>query len=473
MADESVYFESKEFKNILKQYEESVKSGHPAYMDADDLADIADYYHFYCRYDEAQAAIELALKYNPDAIGPLLYKAREALVQNDYETAHEYQARIEAIDSQEGLYFKGEILICQGKAEEADELFRQQLKEVYPDELIDYVYDVAHLFSDYNLHEKAFEWIARSKGDDSDEFKELMGCTLFGLGKYKDSERIFNELIDHDPYSIRYWNALANAQFMNEDYKSSITSSEYAIAINPNNAESVLSKANGLYSLGNFESAYAYFQRYSEMMPNDDFGYLHQGTCLINLGRSADAIKVLEKGAQVAEPDSQYLPEIYQELAFAYSEQHQLDNALYYIDKTELLDCDHVNMEVIRGHILLYNNNMEKAEQAFKKALQLSDNAPKTMLRINVSLYDNQYYQSSYLLFKNFFKYAGKDWHNGYSYMALCCRELKKEKEFMQYLELAVKHNPREAKLVLGSLFPEGMAPESYVEYMSKQKNNQ
>ena len=43
MADESVYFESKEFKNILKQYEESVKSGHPAYMDADDLADIADY----------------------------------------------------------------------------------------------------------------------------------------------------------------------------------------------------------------------------------------------------------------------------------------------------------------------------------------------------------------------------------------------------------------------------------------------
>ena len=42
MADESVYFESKEFKNILKQYEESVKSGHPAYMDADDLADIAD-----------------------------------------------------------------------------------------------------------------------------------------------------------------------------------------------------------------------------------------------------------------------------------------------------------------------------------------------------------------------------------------------------------------------------------------------
>lgn len=469
MADESEYFESKEFKNILKHYEESVKSGHPAYMDADDLADIADYYHFYCRYDEAREAIELALKYNPDAVGPLLYKAREALSQNDFDTAQEYEARIKAVDNLEGLYFKGEILICQGKAEEADELFRQHMKEVYPDELMDYVYDVAHLFSDYNLYEKAFEWIARSKGDDSDDFKELIGCTLFGLGKYKDSERIFNELIDHDPYSIRYWNALASAQFMNEDYNSSITSSEYAIAINPNNAESILSKANGLYNLGNYESAYTYFKRYSEMMPNDDFGYLHQGTCLINLGRCADAITTLEKGVQVAEPDSQYLPEIYQELAFAYGEQHQLDQALYYIDKTELLDCDHINMEIIRGHILLSNDKQEESEQAFKKALQLSDNAPKTMLRIIVSLYDNQYYRSSYLLFKSFFKYVGKDWHEGYSYMALCCRELKKDKEFMHYLELAVKNNPREAKFVLGNLFPEGMAPESYVEYMSKQ----
>jgi len=472
MADETAYFESKEFQKILTQYEESVKAEHPAYMDADDLADIADYYHYHGRYSEADEAIELALTYNPEAVGPLLYKARQALSQNDFDTAEDYAARIEAVDTLEALFFKGEILICQGKTEEADELFREHMKEVYPDELMDYVYDVANIFSDYNIHKKALEWIARSKGDDSDDFKELMGCTLFGLGKYKDSERIFNELIDHNPYSTRYWNALANAQFMNEDYNSSITSSEYAIAINPNDAESILSKANGLFNLGNYESAYTYFQRYSEMMPNDDFGYLHQGTCLINLGRIPEAISALEKGEQVAKPDSQYLPEIYQELAFAHSEQGKLDNALYYIDKTEHLDCDHVNMEIVRGHILLSNMKKDEAEQAFKKALRLSDNAPKTLFRIIISLYDNLYYSTSYLLFKFFFKYLGQECDEGYSHMALCCLELKKDEEFMHYLELAVERNPREAKLVLGSLFPEGMAPESYVEYMSKQKHD-
>ena len=38
------YFDSEEFRNILDNYEESAKSGYPLYMDADDLADIADYY---------------------------------------------------------------------------------------------------------------------------------------------------------------------------------------------------------------------------------------------------------------------------------------------------------------------------------------------------------------------------------------------------------------------------------------------
>ena len=226
MTDDTAYFESKEFQNILNKYETSVKSEHAIYMDADDLADIADYYHYNGRDEEANEAIELALTYNPEAVGPLLYKAREALSRGDYEEAEDYASRIEAVDSQEAVYLKGEIMISQGKVDEANDYFRQKMDEIMPDELTDYVYDVANVFSDYNIHDIAFEWIARSQGDDSDDFKELMGHTLFGLGKYKDSERIFNELIDHNPYSARYWNALANAQFMSEDYNASITSSE-------------------------------------------------------------------------------------------------------------------------------------------------------------------------------------------------------------------------------------------------------
>ena len=255
MADDTEYFRSKEFQDLLSQYEDSVKSGHPVYVDADDLADIADYYQYQGRMKEADKAINQALQQNPEAVGPLLYKSREALSRNDYATAREYAERVRAVDELEALYLMGEILICEGKTDEADNLFRKHFREVPPDEHVDYVYDVASLFSEYNIHDKAFEWVARSQGDDSDDFKELMARTLFGLGKYEDSSRLFNELIDHHPYSKTYWNALASAQFMNEDYSAAVTSSEYAIAIDPDEPESNLAKANGLYSLENYEEA--------------------------------------------------------------------------------------------------------------------------------------------------------------------------------------------------------------------------
>ncbi len=473
MTEDQAYFESKGFRKILEQYEESVQEGHSIYMDADDLADIADYYQYNGRPEDANRAIDLALEYNPEAVGPLLYKAREALSLHDFDTAREYAEQILAVDQQEALYLQGEILINEGKVEEADDFFREQMREVMSDEQMDYVYDVANIFSDYNVYDKAFEWMTRSQGDDSDDFKELMARTLFGLGKYKDSERIFNELIDHDPYSIRYWNALASAQFMNEDYHGAITSSEYAIAIDPHDAESILSKANSLYSLGNYESALTYFERYSEVMPEDEFGFLHQGTCLINLGKYSEAQQVLEQAEYLADDDSPYLPEICQELAFAYSEIHKPESALYYIDKTQDMDCDHVNMEIIRGHIHLANQNPKEAEEAFKEALRMSDNSPRTMLRIIVSLYDNRYIKTSYLLLKNFFRHVEKDWNEGYSYMALCCMDMKKTDEFLSYLKIATNRNPKEAKTVLGCYFPEDMAPQDYYDYMSDKINTE
>ena len=260
---------------------------------------------------------------------------------------------------------------------------------------------------------------------------------------------------------------------MNEDYNAAITSSEYAIAIDPHDPESILYKANGLYNLANYESALSYFERYTELMPNDEFGYLHQGTCLINLGRYEEAIAILEKAAHDTDKESVYLPDIYQELAYAYSEQKKLETALYYIDKTKELDCDQTNMEIVRGHILLANGRLEEAEQAFRHALQYTEDVPRTMLRIIVSLYDNHYVRSSYILLKNFFRHVDKDWKEGYSYMAVCCLDMNKQDEFLHYLQMAVERNPIEARTVLSGYFPEGMAPEKYYEYMVKKLSNQ
>ena len=93
------------------------------------------------------------------------------------------------------------------------------------------------------------------------------------------------------------------------------------------------------------------------------------------------------------------------------------------------------------------------------------------MLKIIVSLYDNQYIHTSYLFLKRLLNDMGDDWKEGFSYMALCCRDLGKGKEFMHYLKLASEKNPKEAKTVLSGMFPSGMDPKEYYQFILNQTN--
>ena len=472
MFEPENYFENHDFLEILNKYEQAVKSGQAIYMDVDDLADIADYYFRQERYAERNEVVDRIIAQEPNSIVALTYRIQDALDAGDTTLAREYLDCFVDQDVPEYLYAKAEILIAENNVEAADELFRSEFREMPPEEIQDYVLDVANIYIDNGLNEKALEWMMRARHENTDDFKELMARALFGVGKYKESEHIFDELLDKHPFQKRYWNALASAQFMREDFSASVTSSEYAIAIDPQDPDSILSKANGLFQLNNIEEALAYYERYSELVPDDEYGFLHQGTCLVSLGRSQEAIERLRHAEQIAPADSAELLEIYQELAFAYADQNMPESALFYLDKTDDLDCDHIDMQVVRGHILLSCQRQEEAEKAFRKAIKDSACAPRTIMRVIVSLYDNRLTESAYQMFQMFFKIVDEDWNEGYAYMALCCWKLRKTDEFMAYLKNACIKNPREAKSVLAQLFPEDLDVADYYKYMTEKLKN-
>lgn len=467
------YFDSKEFQDMLEAYERSVKAGEPVFMDAEELSDIADFYQFTGQADEAEEAITLALSLAPGAIAPLTYRIHQALFEGDPQKAREYYDQIIETDDPDYVYDRAEILIAEGRVEEADQYLREQFKQVPPDEYQDYVMDVANIYTDNGQPGKAMEWMARARHQQSDDFKELMGRTLFELGKYKDSERIFNELVDKDPFSTKYWNALASAQYMSEDYQKAIQSSEYAIAINPEDPDGLIAKANGLVHLNNFEEALKYYKRYSEQIPNDEYGLLSQGICLLNINKPEEALEVLQKAAYIAQPDSPSLVDIYQELAFAYSENGMAQEAIDTLNKTNEMDCDHVQMEIIKGHVMLANGNLKRAESYFSNAINLSDDECSTWLRIILSFYDNHYTEAAYKLFKKYLhlcetneEWKDKEPMRGYAYMALCCYELKYYGEFLEYLKKACEKTPEDCRQALSHLFPHDLKPQEYYDYI-------
>ncbi|MDE6012739.1 MAG: hypothetical protein K2G91_08405, partial [Prevotella sp.] len=71
------YFDSEEFRELLADYETSIDAGLPVFMDANELAEIADYYQMSEEYEKAEDAITLALSLSPGAISPLTYRIPE------------------------------------------------------------------------------------------------------------------------------------------------------------------------------------------------------------------------------------------------------------------------------------------------------------------------------------------------------------------------------------------------------------
>ncbi|MGG6548894.1 UNVERIFIED_CONTAM: hypothetical protein NY100_26125, partial [Prevotella sp. 15_C9] len=75
---------------------------------------------------------------------------------------------------------------------------------------------------------------------ESSPFREIQARLMNIRVKYEESEKILNELLDENPYSGIYWNRLAQNQFLRNNFQESVTSSEYSIAINPDDDEALL-----------------------------------------------------------------------------------------------------------------------------------------------------------------------------------------------------------------------------------------
>ncbi len=469
------YYSSKEFKTLLSRYEAATNNGDTIFMDSDELTDIAEYYYSNGHTDQALATIDYALSIFPNATAPLVFKARFALI-NDGNTkqARAYLDRVTDQTDLDYIYLCAEILFHEGKTDEAHNYLREMYERIDDDtDRADYVLDVATIYADYGMPDKAKEWLALSDETDLADYKELEGRIAISQGLYEKSEHIFNQLLDEDPYSTPYWNHLASSQIHLGHISDSIASSEYSIAINPNDEEAILNKANGLYALTNYDEALRYYQRFTQLCPDEDTGYLLQALTQLNLGHYEEAVTLLKQAEQKATSGSSAssnLLEIYQELAITLSHLNRLDEALAYIDKAEQLGEANPNiLIVVRGHLMLQHGKTEEAYNQFKKAIRQSASAPEVYLHIAISLYDCGYLVlASQLLQLLLSSPPHPDWSEGYAYLAACYKELGQHELYLHYLKKACEKNPEEARIVFFDDFQPELPPKEYYNYQVK-----
>ena len=190
-------------------YEEAVRTGKTVFLDIDDMTDIIDYYNYDGRIDEANAMADYALLLYPGAIGPLVFKARQAIANDNIEEA---KAQCEAIDEKSDIdyfYLKTELEIAQMHYEESEKMITEALATIDENEdKENFLLDIGALYVDYNATDLGEKWLDKMKDKENRERLELVSRILCNRGEYDEAVKIIETLIDKNPFIYRYWNTL-------------------------------------------------------------------------------------------------------------------------------------------------------------------------------------------------------------------------------------------------------------------------
>ena len=263
------YFQSNEFHDLLHHY---VESGHENLVDfsSGDLTDLAEYFHTIGDMNEALKIVDAAIAIYPGAVGPLIFRARTALVKDGNPMMASYYADL--IDDKTDLdyyYIQAEIMIYNNEVVKANDYLLDKYEDVDEDDRQDFLLDVATLFADYEMWDYADSWSRNYEDKDESDYLELQGRMMSARQEYGEAEEVFNRLIDRNPFSTVYWNLLACTNFYAKDFQKCISSCDYALAIQPEDADALLTKANALFYIGNIEDAVANYVHYMKVCGED------------------------------------------------------------------------------------------------------------------------------------------------------------------------------------------------------------
>ncbi|MGI6223442.1 MAG: tetratricopeptide repeat protein [Prevotella sp.] len=458
------FFNSKEFKEKLSKYEEAKQQGLSVFLDSDDMADIAEYYHLQHRDKEAVEICDEALAMFPHSLRPLVFKARiELILHKDPDKAESYLEQIDDTDDLDYYYLYAEILLARGKGKEAEEY----LEDVYDrledeDDRADFVLDVALMMCDYYMMDEAQRWLNLSDEPDQADYQEAKGRIALYKGRYEESEKIFNQLLDKDPYSSPYWNTLATSQFLRNDIHDSIESSEYSIAINPNDDEALLNKANGLFTLGNYQEALNYYERYTKV-GNHALGTAFQAVAYMALKQYPKARRMLEESIAEMPKDDENLYEVIRQLCLCLSAMKEIQEAQQWADRMfSLKNIERWQVYIFKGYLYLLGSSISDAQRCFNKAVICGPSLTSVVISICMALHDCEQYGYAYSMHNYILQTTKEDVRIGFAYLADDCLHLNDIDAYKKYLRIACRFNPDEVAYVFAEQIPENVRPEDY-----------
>ena len=361
----------KELYELAEQYEKAQRERMPIYMDADDLADLADWYAMRNKFQTALETTEYGLSLHPNNTALLVERAYLFLDTQRRGKAKEIVERIPDDFSSEVKILKANILMGEGKLEEAEKL----INTIKDKEELANIIEVAYLYNDMGYSQKASQWLEIGKGlyDEDEAYLAVVADCLYGERKFDEAAVYYNKLIDKNPYSAPYWFGLARCYFEQQQYDKAIDACDYAIISDDEFAEAYVVKGHSFYQLGNDKKALESYRKAEELQVlTHDFVYTFIAMGHISQNEWEQAYHYLKAAIDSYEEKTIPLAMLYSNAALCLFKMGEKEKAYQYSRKAIGTDPNDVENYLISGRIYMEDGNPEQGIKQWARALKIA-----------------------------------------------------------------------------------------------------
>ena len=221
------------------------------------------------------------------------------------------------------------------------------------------------LFREHKARESLAEFTegARFRRPSADDFR-IVASDYVLLGDYADASKWFAEYAAEKPEDPIGWYLLGRALYNEDRFDEAIQNFQHALKLRADyiQAENNLGLAwQGLNNLERAKEAFKAAIEWQQNQPKDAQPDLNLGTLLIQEGQIADAVRPLEKAAELAAEN----PKVLEELGRAYEKLNDLPRAQHQLEEAIRLAPDVSGLHFKLGRILRREGLRDEAQKQF------------------------------------------------------------------------------------------------------------
>ena len=350
-----------------------VKSEQRHYFDVHEFERIATHYRQKGESEKALQAINYGLGMHPQSLQMKHLKAEILVEKGRIDEAFPILKTLLAIEPNNPnlRLVQGSALTLAGETVKAVKAFDHALNFLFGEEKAQTAYSVGMNLERHSHYQEAVLFLERAIELNSDLYIAHydLGYCYEKLGDFEASIKHYKLHLKKFPFASDAWYNLNISYQSLLMYDEAVEALDYALAIKPNYASAIYSKAQVLCDLGQHQEAINMFKQYLTQDPEND-------ETLVMLGFCYDTIKQTEKArenyieALWFNPDND---EAHFYLAISYLDTEEVNDGLFHIKKALKLEPKAPHYHRVHGRLLLLNNQLEKAMKAFQLSI---DNDP-------------------------------------------------------------------------------------------------